>query len=92
MLYSSQRPIIRVLPEWMPIYNRCLSSVKMLANQQRTLGLRAYFRAGFARASPGAEWSVAPLRFPRGVFPSFATGKIMTAEPRILALGCRFVE
>lgn len=30
--------------------------------------------------------------FPRGVFPSFATRKIMTAEPRILALGCRFLE
>lgn len=44
MLYSSQPPIIWVLPEWMPIYNRCLSSVKTLANQQQTLGLRARFR------------------------------------------------
>lgn len=61
--YALQRSarVVRALPEWMPIYNRCLSSAQTLANQQPALGLRARSGDGFARALPGAAWSAAAL-------------------------------
>ena len=46
MLYNAQLPIVRILPEWMWIYNRCLSNAKMFANQKQTLGLWTYFSDG----------------------------------------------
>lgn len=91
MLYSAQlgrQGTSRVDANLQQVLIKCANACKSAASSRAASTFRGRLRKGFAGCCVVRGRS----SFPRGVFPSFATRKIMTAEPRILALGCRFLE
>lgn len=87
-LSSRRQGTSRVDANLQQVLIKCANACKSAASSRAASTFRGRLRKGFAGCCVVRGRSL----FPRGVFPSFATRKIMTAEPRILALGCRFLE
>lgn len=87
-LSSRRQGTSRVDANLQQVLIKCANACKSAASSRAASTFRGRLRKGFAGCCVVRGRS----SFPRGVFPSFATRKIMTAEPRILALGCRFLE